>query len=171
MSTSASLCACLWNEHNYIFCVFGAASEMKSVELKQLSPYQLYTKGVVTCWEVTYPNDLQTRFCQYTGTPLDHCHWNYTGWCWHPVVFQWRSSVNLHNWNTLEDHWSHKYIGMPLEPRWLMLAPSGDPVLICIIGTHWNTTGKPLEDHWKHTGNTLATNSSFSSGIPVYTGV
>ena len=30
--------------------------------------------------------------------------------------------------------------------------PSGDPVLICIIGTHWNTTGRPLEDHWKHTG-------------------
>ena len=29
---------------------------------------------------------------------------------------------------------------------------SGDPVLICIIGTHWKTTGKPLEDHWKHTG-------------------
>ena len=29
---------------------------------------------------------------------------------------------------------------------------SGDPVLICIIGTHWKSTGKPLEDHWRHTG-------------------
>ena len=47
---------------------------------------------------------------------------------------------------------------------------SGDHVLICIIGTHWKTTGKPLEDHWKTTGSTLATNYSFSSGIPVYTG-
>ena len=47
---------------------------------------------------------------------------------------------------------------------------SGDPVLICII-THWKTTGKPLEDHWKTTGSTLATNIFFSSGIPVYTGV
>ena len=25
-------------------------------------------------------------------------------------------------------------------------------MLICIIGTHRKTTGKPLEDHWKHTG-------------------
>ena len=97
----------------------------------------------VACWEVTWPNDLQTRFCQYTGIPLDRshwkttgatgtlgCHWNHTGWCKHPVVFQWRSSVNLHNWNTLEDHWSHRYTGMPLEPHWLMLAPSGIPVAI-----------------------------------------
>ena len=29
---------------------------------------------------------------------------------------------------------------------------NGDPVLICIIGTHWKTTGRPLEAHWKHTG-------------------
>ena len=43
VSTSTSHCACLWYEHHYSFCVFGAASQMKSVELKQLSPYQLYT--------------------------------------------------------------------------------------------------------------------------------
>ena len=58
------------------------------------------------------------------------CHWNHTGWCQNPSVSEWRSSVNLHNWNT----------------------------------------GTPLEDHWKTTGNALATNNSFSSGIPVYTG-
>ena len=45
-------------------------------------------------------------------------------------MFQWRSSVNLHNWNTLDDHWSHKYTGMPLAPHWLMLAPSGVPVAV-----------------------------------------
>ena len=56
------------------------------------------------------------------------CHWNHTVWCYHPVVSQWWSSVNLHNWNT-------------------------------------------LEHHWKHTGNTPATNNSFTSGILVYTGV
>ena len=44
------------------------------------------------------------------------CHWNHTGWCQHPVVSQWRSSVNLHNWNTLEDHW--KATGRPLEAHW-----------------------------------------------------
>ena len=86
-------------------------------------------------------------------------HWNTTGqtalephWLmlYRPVVFQWQSSVNLHNWNT----------GRPLEPQlnWdateTTLAdasaqwyPSDNPVLICIIGTHWISTGRPLEDH------------------------
>ena len=129
---------------------------------------------------MTWPNDLQTRFCQYTGIPLIRphwkttgatgtlgCHWNHTGWCLHPVVFQWRSSVNLHNWNTLEDHWSHRYTGMPLEPHWLMLAPSGVPVGSSVNLHNWNT----LEDHWKATGRPLEAHWHFSSGIPVYTGV
>ena len=122
------------------------------------------------------------------------------------MVSQWRSSVNLHNWNTLEGHWkttgstlATKIIspvafqctlgskfqahwiatGLPLEDHWLRVrvepqvhwnatgttladastqwCPSGDPVLICIIGTHWKTIGKPLEDHWKTTGSTLTT--------------
>ena len=34
-------------------------------------------------------------------------HWNHTGWCYHPMVIQWQSSGNLHNWNTLGDHWMH----------------------------------------------------------------
>ena len=81
-------------------------------------------KGWVACWEVTWPNDLHSRRSQYTGIPLDKLHWNQTGWFCGPVVFHWQSSVNLHNWNTLEDHWSHKCTWMPLEPRWLMLASS-----------------------------------------------
>ena len=85
--------------------------------------------------------------------------------------------------STLGYHWTD-HTGISLEPQvhWdatgatladasTQWCSSGDPVLICIIGTHWKTTGKPLEDHWKHTGNTLATNDYFSSGIPVYTGV
>ena len=82
--------------------------------------------------------DAITQWCP-SGNPVLICmigtHWkttgatstlgipmNHTGWCYHPVVFLWQSSVNLHNWNTL-----------------------------------------------RHTGNTLAANNSFSSGIPVYT--
>ena len=85
--------------------------------------------------------------------------------------------------STLGYHWAD-HIGRPLEPQvhWdasgttladasTQWCSSGDPVLICIIGTHWNTTERPLEAHWKHTGNTLATNNSCSNGIPVYTGV
>ena len=31
VSTSTLLCACIWYEHDYSFCVFGVASQMKSV--------------------------------------------------------------------------------------------------------------------------------------------
>ena len=84
---------------------------------------------------------------------------------------------------TMGQHWTD-HTGRPLESEvhWdatgtsltdasTQWCPSGDPVLICIIWTHWNTTGRPLEDHWQHIGNTLATNNSFSSGISMYTGV
>ena len=66
--------------------------------------------------------------------------------------------------STLGYHWTD-HTGRPLEPQvhWhatgttlaaanTQWCPSGDTVLICIIGTHCMTTGKPLEDHWKHTG-------------------
>ena len=81
--------------------------------------------------------------------------------------------------STLVYHWTD-HTGRPLEPQvhWNAIGTtpadastqwcsSGDPVLICIIGTHWKTTGKPLEDHRKHTGY----QKCFSSDIPVYTGV
>ena len=55
-------------------------------------------------------------------------------------------------------HWDAT--GTVLADASTQWCPSGDPVVICIIGTHWWTTGKPLEYHWKHTGNTLATNNS-----------
>ena len=70
--------------------------------------------------------------------------------------------------STLGYHWTD-HTGRPLEPQvhWdatgttladasTQWCSSGDPVLICIIGTHWKTIGKPLEDHWKTTGSTLA---------------
>ena len=127
---------------------------------------------------MTWSNDLQTRFCQYIGIQLDRphwkttgaastlgCHWNHTGRCQHQVVLQWRSSVNLHYWNTLEDHWSHKYTGMPLELHWLVLAPVVSQWRSSVnlhnwntLEHHWEATGRPLE----HTGNALAANSSFS---------
>ena len=61
---------------------------------------------------------------------------------------------------TLGYHWTD-HTGRPLEPQvhWdatgttlayasTQWCSSGDPVLICIIGTHWKTTGRPLEVHW-----------------------
>ena len=114
------------------------------------------------------------HWIDHTGRPLEpQVHCDATGTTLADASTQWCSSGNpvLICIIGLEDHWSQKYTRMPLEPHWLMLAPSGAPVLIYIIGTHWQITGKPLEDHWKLTGNTLAPNNFFSSGIPVYTGV
>ena len=61
-----------------------------------------------------------------------------------------------HNGRPLEPqvHWDAT--GTTLADASTQWCSSGDPVLICIIGTHWKTTGKPLEDHWKTTGSTLA---------------
>ena len=68
--------------------------------------------------------------------------------------------------STLGYHWTD-HTGRPLEPRvhWdatgttladasTQWCSSGDPVVICIIGTHWKTTGatSTLEFHWNHTG-------------------
>ena len=67
---------------------------------------------------------------------------------------------------TLGCHWAD-HTGRPLEPQvhWnatgttladasAQWCSSGDPVLICIIGTHWKTTGatSTLGCHWDHTG-------------------
>ena len=68
--------------------------------------------------------------------------------------------------STLGYHWTD-HTGRPLEPQvhWDAIrttladastqwCSSGDPVLICIIGTHWKTTGATgtLGCHWNHTG-------------------
>ena len=60
-------------------------------------------------------------------------HWDVTGTTLADANTQWCSSgdpVLICIIGTLEDHWSHKYTGMPLEPHWLMLALSGVPVAI-----------------------------------------
>ena len=73
---------------------------------------------------------LRYHWTDHTGPLEQQVHWDATGTTLADASTQWRSSVNLHNWNTLEDHWSHKYTAMPLEPHWLKLAPSGVPVAI-----------------------------------------
>ena len=62
--------------------------------------------------------------------------------------------------STLGYHWTD-HTGRPLETQvhWdatgttladtsTQWCSSGNPVLICIIGTHWKTTGSTLETHW-----------------------
>ena len=70
----------------------------------------------------------------HTGRPLElQVHWDGTGTTLADASSQWCLSgdpVLICIIGTLEDHWSHKCTGMPLEPHWLMLAPSGVPVAI-----------------------------------------
>ena len=130
VSTSTSLCACLWYEHHYSFCVFEVASHMKSVEIKQLSPYLLYTWGShagkwpdLMTSEPDSVSTLEYHWTDHTGRPLEpHVHCDATG-------------------TTLAD----------ANTQW---CSSGDPVLTCIIGTHWKTTGatSTLGCHWNHIG-------------------
>ena len=133
VSTSTSLCACLWYEHHYSFCVFGVKwkSNEISLALTTLTIPVVYIRGCM----------LGCGLIQWPPNQILSVHWDTTGQ------------------TTLEHHWRHKYTGMPLEPHWLVLAPmqwcpSGDPVLICIIGTHWKTTGatSTVGCHWKPTG-------------------
>ena len=62
--------------------------------------------------------------------------------------------------STLGYHWTD-HTGRPLDTQvhWgatgttladasTQLCSRGDPVLICIIGTHWKTNGSTLETHW-----------------------
>ena len=57
----------------------------------------------------------------------------------------------------LEYHWTQVHwdaTGTTLADASTQWCSSGDPVLICIIGTRWKTTGatSTLGCHWNHTG-------------------
>ena len=69
-----------------------------------------------------------------------------------PVAIQCQFAQLEHTGRPLDPQLQWDVIGTTLADASTQWCPSGDPVLICIIGTHWKTTGKPLEDHWKHTG-------------------
>ena len=125
VSTSTSLCACLWYEHHYSFCVFGVASQMDSVEFKQLSTYQFSHAGKWPDLMTSKPHSVSTlgyHWTDHTGRPLEpQVDWDATGTTLADASTQWFSS--------------------------------SDPMLISMIGTHWKTTGatSTLGCHWNHT--------------------
>ena len=55
--------------------------------------------------------------------------------------------------STIGYHWTN-YTGITLADAIAQWSPSGNLVLICIIVTHWKTTGatSTLGCHWNHTG-------------------
>ena len=98
------------------------------------------------CWDVIWPADLQTRCCQLNPLFTIHC------------CRSWVPSKPLeHNGRPLDlqVHWdATRTTLVDVITQWF---PIGNSVVICIIGSHWKTTGRLLEAHCGHIGNTLAT--------------
>ena len=145
VSTSTSPCASLWFEHQY----------------------SLVHLGLQVKWNQFSSNNSHHTSCIHKGLHAGK---------WPDLMTPKTDSVS-----TLGYHWTD-HTGRPLEPHVhcdatgttladasTQRCSNGDPVLICIIGTHWNPTGRSLEDHWEHTGNTLATKKYFSPVAFQYT--
>ena len=124
------------------FGIWGGSSKRNQFSSASVTILVVYTRGCLlgsdlarwppnqilsVHWNTTWQTTLEDPPGNTSGLG---CHWEHTGWCLHPVVSQWRSSVNFQIWNALEDHWSHKYTGMPLESHWLMQTPSCGPMAI-----------------------------------------
>ena len=129
LGTSTLLCACLWYEHLYTFVYLG-------LQVK---------------WNQFNSNNAHHTSCIHKGSHAGK---------WPDLTTSKPNSVS-----TLRYHWTD-HTGRPPEPKvhWdatgttlpdarTQWCSSGDPVLICIIGTHWKTTGatSTLGCHWNHT--------------------
>ena len=103
-------------------------------------------------WDTTGQTTLEDHWShKYAGMPLEP-HWLVLAPSGVPVAIQFQFAQLEHTKRPLEPqvHWDAT--GTTLADASTQWCSSGDPVLICIIGTHWKTSRKPLEDHWKHTG-------------------
>ena len=107
-------------------------------------------------WQVKW-NQFSSNSCQHSSCIHKGSH----AGKWPDLMTSKPDSVS-----TLWYHWTD-HTGRPLEPQvhWnatgttlddasIQWCSSGDPVLICINGTHWKTTGATsiLGCHWNHTG-------------------
>ena len=90
------------------------------------------------------PNQILSIHWGTTGQTTLELHWLMLSPS--PVVFQWQC------WEEPYIHWDTT--GTTLADTSTQRCPSGNPVLIGIIGTHWKTTGatNTLGCHWNHTG-------------------
>ena len=150
-----------------VLCIWYCSTNEIGFSQTNLDTPVLCIRG--SCWEVIWPNDFQTRPSQYwdtTGQITLEPHWLMLSPSDLPVAIKCLFAWSQHTGRPPEPHLHWDATGTTLADVITQWSSSGNPVLICIIGTH----RRRLEDHWEHTENTLATNNSFSSGIPVYTG-
>ena len=108
---------------------------------------------VLICIIGTHWQSLEPQVhCDVTGTTLTDAStkWYPSG---NPVLI---CIIGTH-WQSLEPQVHCDVTGTTLTDASTKWYPSGNPVLICIIKTHRKTNERPLKHHWRHTGNTLAT--------------
>ena len=118
----APLCACFWYNHHHSLCIFGVTVQMKSVKLKTtLTTPVVYIMGCM----------LGIDLIQGPPNQILSVHWDTTGQ------------------TTLEDRWSHKYTGMPLQTT---LADASTLWRPSVNLHNWNT----MEDHWSHNNTRMA---------------
>ena len=136
VSTSTLLCACLWYKHHYSFCVFGVALLVLCyVKWNQFSPNNSHhTSCIHQGSHAGKWSDLMTSKPDFAST----------------MGYHWTD----HNGRPLEPQVHRDATGTTLADASAQWCSNGDPVLICIIGTHWKTTGatSTLGCHWNHLG-------------------
>ena len=126
------------------------------------SGYSVQAFDVITIIVFVYLG-LQVKWNQFSSNNSHHtsCVQGSHAGKWPDLMTSKPDSVSTQGY-----HWTD-HTGRPLEPQinWnatgttladtsTQWCSSGGPVIICIIGTHWKTTGatSKLGCHWNHTG-------------------
>ena len=94
---------------------------------------------------------LQYQWHQLSSNNFHHTCFIHKGlhaWKWPDLL-----TSKPHPLSTLGYHWAD-YTGTTLADAIAQWSSGDNPVLVCIIGTHWKTTGSTstLGCHWNHTG-------------------
>ena len=154
------------NWTGYIFSLyleFTALQWMPVLLLTHVSTSTLHAFDMSTTIVFVYLG-LQVKWNQFSSNNSHHTSWIHKGshaGKWPDLMTSKPDSVSR-----LGYHWTD-HTGRPLEPQvhWdatgttladasTQWCSNGDPVLICIIGTHWKTTAatSTLGYHWNYTG-------------------
>ena len=119
VSASTLLCAWIWYEHHYSFCVLGVASQMKSVCIHKGSHAGKWPDLMTP--KPDSVTTLRYHWTDHTGRPLEpQVHWDATATTLADVSTQWCSNVDpvliciiethlktTGTTITLECHWNH----------------------------------------------------------------
>ena len=145
-------------------CIFSLYLEFTALQwIPVLQHHSVHVFDMSTIIVIVYLR-LQVKWNQFSSTNSHHTSCIHKGS--HAAKWPGLMTSKPDSVSTLGYHWTD-HTGRPLEPQahWdatgttladanTQWCSSGDPVLICIIGTHWKTTGatSTLGCHWNHTG-------------------